>query len=107
MRALILAFALLLPIAAHAQQPTIEMVLVPRGIAETALSWIMAPNANNAVQLYAALQACIADNPHGGVTRRSGPDQCPAVTEALAAQEKALADATRAASPPPAVKRAP
>src|SRR6185312_11029033 len=98
MRRLILAAFLVAPFAAQAQQQPQkpEMVLLPRQVAEAAAQWIAQPNAGNAVQLYAAMTACIADNPSSGVVRHVGPDQCPAVTEALAAREKELADAKKA-----------
>lgn len=73
-------------------QQAAEMVLLPRPIAEKALEWIAAPNANNAVMLYASFAACLNDNPHNGVTARSGQDQCPAVSDAVAAREKEIAD---------------
>jgi hypothetical protein len=76
------------------------MVLLPRSLAEAAVQWIAAPNAGNAVQLYDSLAACLADNPHDGVTWRMGQDQCSGVTEALAAQAKALADAKVAPTEP-------
>jgi len=119
MRALVLAAALMAaaPFAAQAQPqpPKPEMVLLPRQVAEAAAQWIAQPNAGNAVQLYAALTACIADNPHGGVTTHMGADQCAAVTEALAAQAKELADAkapkptvpTPPVAPAPATPAAP
>lgn len=77
------------------QPPATEMVLLPRAVAEAAAQWIAAPNAGNAVQLYASLTACIADNPQGGVVRHGGQDQCSTVTEALAAQAKQVADLTK------------
>ena len=95
MRPLILAaamLALLLPTVAlaapkPAPPPTIPagMVLLPRQAAEAAAQWIAAPNAETAVRLYAGLVACLNDNPTGGIVRRKGPDQCPAVTAALKA----------------------
>lgn len=99
MKRLILA-SLLLTTPAFAQQPPApEMVLLPRSVAETAAQWIASPNAGNAVQLYAALTACISDNPHGGVTTHMGQDQCGAVTAALAARDKEIADLKAAAKP--------
>lgn len=93
MRHLILAAALLAPSVAlaapkPAPHPTIPagIVLLPRQAAEAAAQWIAAPNAETAVRLYAGLLACLNDNPDArGVVRRSGPDQCPAVTAALKA----------------------
>jgi len=114
--AAIAAAALLVAAPAFAQpQAKPEMVLLPRQVAEAAAQWIAQPNAGNAVQLYAALTACIADNPHGGVTTHMGADQCAAVTEALAAQAKELADAkapkptvpTPPVAPAPATPAAP
>ncbi len=55
-------------------------------------------------QILRAARACLDDNPtNGGLTRR-GADECPAVTDALAEQAKALADAQKAAKPAPAPK---
>jgi len=104
MRSLILALSLV-PTLAVAQAPAMQspqpdMVLLPRWLAETAAQWIAAPNATDAVQLFIALQACLADNPIAGVTHREGPDQCPAVTRALAAQAQGLADAKKPAAKP-------
>jgi hypothetical protein len=78
-----------------------DMVLLPRELAEGAAQWIAAPNATNAVQLYAALTACIADNPSNGMKVQMGPDHCPTVTKALADR-----DAEKAAKekPPEAAK---
>ena len=101
-----LALALsLLPTIAFAQPapPAPDIVLLPRAVAETAAQWIAQPNAGNAVQLYAALIACINDNPVGGVVRHIGQDQCPVVTEALAAQDKLKA--ADKPTPAPATKK--
>lgn len=95
MRSLILAAALLAATPAFAQQP--NMVLLPRTLAEAAAQWVMQPDATTAVRLFAGLQACLADNPANGRVQHTGPDQCPAVTEALAEREKELADARKAA----------
>lgn len=87
------AVALLLaPWVAAAQQKSPEMVLIPLPVAEAVANWIVAPDATNAVRLFSALQACIKNNPIGGVTTRIGPDQCPEVTEAIAARGKQIAD---------------
>ena len=96
MNRLLLAAALLAPMSAlaapkpppHLTIPA-GMVLLPRQAAEAAAQWIAAPNAETAVRLYAGLVACLNDNPDArGVVRRSGPDQCPAVTAALKAMAK-------------------
>lgn len=104
MRHLTLAAALLAVAPAFAQPPPAapEMVLLPRILAETAAQWIGAPDATTAVRVFAALQACLADNPQGGRLVRQGQDQCPAVTAALAARDKELADAKAAAAKPAA-----
>jgi hypothetical protein len=104
MRRLILVLSLV-PTLAFAQAsapqpPQPDLILLPRQLAESAMQWIAAPNATDAVQLFALLQACLADNPVGGLVRRSGPDQCPQVTQALAAQSRGLADAKKAAAKP-------
>lgn len=111
MRRMMLAAACCLaPVVAHAQpaqKP--EMVLLPRALAEAAAQWIATPNAGNAVQIYAGLAACIADNPVNGVVRRTGADQCPAVTQALEAKKPAPPHPAAAApgTPPPRADRAP
>jgi hypothetical protein len=73
-------------------QPPVEMVMLPRPVAEQALQWLAAPNPNNAVMLYATFSACLNDNPKGGVAMRMGQDQCPTVSDALAARDKEIAD---------------
>lgn len=114
MKRLLFAF-LLLPVAAAAQiaQPTAkpDMVLLPREVATAAANWIAQPDAATAVKLYAALSACINDNPSGGAVTRMGQDQCAVVTDALAARDKEMADlraklaeATKPAAQPPAKK---
>ncbi len=102
MRPLILSALLLAPLAAQAQQKP-DMALLPRAAVEAAIRDAQAiatlhPDlATPAVQeAFGALAACLADNPVQGRLTRQGQDQCPAVTEALAAQEKALADARKA-----------
>jgi hypothetical protein len=96
MRRLALAAAFFIPAAtpAMAQQPTAkpEMVLIPRVVAEEAASWIRHPDINTHIDLYAAIGACLADNPHDGVLRRMGADQCQSVTDAIAARDKEIAD---------------
>lgn len=88
------------PVPQAPQAPQPDMVLLPRQLVETAAQWIAVPSATDAVQLFLMLQACVADNPAGGVIRHNGPDQCPAVTQALAAQSRELADANKAAAKP-------
>jgi hypothetical protein len=83
--------------AAGQPAPTQEMVLLPRSLVDEALRWIADPNAGNAVHLFASLDACLSDNPNNGRLARIGPDRCAVVTEALAAQAKALTDAATAA----------
>jgi hypothetical protein len=104
MRRLILVLSLV-PTLAFAQAPASQspqpdVVLLPRQLVENTVRWIAVPNATDAVQLFLFLQACIVDNPVSGVVRRSGPDQCPEVTQALAAQSQGLADAKKAAAKP-------
>lgn len=84
--------AVLWPAVALGQTPEQETILLPRGVAVAALNWIGQPDATSAVKLFAALNACINDNPQGGRVVRMGPDQCPEVTAGLAARDKALAD---------------
>ncbi len=100
MRYIILATLLIAPLAAQAQQPPQppDMVLLPRQIAESAMQWISTPDPTTAVRLYATLQACLADNPQNGRVTRQGPDLCQAVTAALAARDKELADAKATAA---------
>lgn len=103
MRGIALVF-FLFPIVVMAAEPTPtspapEMVLLPRALAEAATQWIAQPNASNAVQLYAALTACISDNPQNGVVMRSGVDQCQIVTQALAARSGMQPPAKVAAKP--------
>lgn len=93
MKRVILA-CLLLASPAMAQQPP-EMVLLPRQLAESAVAWIATPNATDAVQLFVALNSCLANNPTGGVMRRAGPDRCPVVTEALAAKDEQITALTK------------
>ena len=111
MRSLILAALLLAPLAAQAQQPPpkSEMALLPRAAVEAtiriaqAIATLHPDLATPAVlEAFGALAACLADNPVNGHLTRQGQDQCPAVTEALAAQDKALADARKAAEKPAA-----
>ncbi len=80
--------------AAPPQPP--EMVLMPRAQVEAMLNWMAQPDPTTAIRLASVVTACLANNPQGGVVRRSGPDQCPVVTEALAARDKQIADLTKA-----------
>ena len=73
-----------------------EMVLMPRAQIEAMLNWMAQPDPTTAIRLASVVTACLANNPQGGVVRRSGPDQCPVVTEALAARDKQIADLTKA-----------
>ncbi|MDA8251078.1 MAG: hypothetical protein M0Z28_18170 [Rhodospirillales bacterium] len=107
-RNIILPALLLAPLAAQAQQPPAkpDMALLPRAAVEAAIRDVQAiatlhPDlATPAVQeVFGALAACLADNPVQGRLTRQGTDQCPAVTESLAAQ-KALADARKPAEKP-------
>ena len=108
MRSLILPALLLAPLAAQAQQPPKpDMALLPRAAVEAAIRDVQAivtlhPDlATPAVQeAFGALATCLAANPVNGRLTRQGQDQCPAVTEALAAQDKALADARKPAEKP-------
>lgn len=84
----IFAASLLVPCAAFAQSVDEDVVILPRATAEAAANWIANPNAMSAVNLFASLKVCLADNPRDGVTRTTGADQCPAVTRAV----KELAD---------------
>lgn len=100
---LTLAALLLAPLAAQAQQPPQpDVVLLPRDVVESVREWMFAPNPQTAIRLFAALNACIADNPVNGHIMRQGQDQCPAVTAALAERDKELADARKAAEKPAA-----
>lgn len=114
MKHVVIAALLLLPVAA-ATQPALaqkpDMVLLPREVAAAAANWIAQPDAATAVKLYAALSACINDNPSGGAVTRMGQDQCAVVTDAIATRDKELADlraklaeATKPAAQPPAKK---
>lgn len=94
-QALFLAI-LLFPAAALAQpapqKP--DLVLIPRDMAQMAANWITQPDPTIAVKLYAALTACIQDNPNNGSVMRVGPDQCPSVTAEIAERDKQIADLT-------------
>ena len=94
MKQAISAALLLLPLTALAQQPPprSDVILLPRDVALAAMNWIAQPEAANAVKLYAALSACINDNPVNGMLTQTGADQCPEVTAAIAARAKELTD---------------
>lgn len=83
-----------IPAAAVAEQPLPkpDVVIIPRVAVQAAMNWIATPDPTNAVRLYSALQACLQDNPIDGRVSRMGPDQCPEVTEAIAARDKEIAD---------------
>jgi hypothetical protein len=112
MKQVLLAAALALaPLAAYAQTPAPapkpDMALLPREVVMGLLQRLQSigdlhPELITATvqQAAQAAMACLNDNPVGGRLVRQGPDQCPVVTEALAAQEKELADAKAAASKP-------
>ncbi len=90
MRIGLVTVMVLLSAIAHAQKP--EMVLLPRILATAAAGWIAEPNAGNAVKMYEAMVACLANNPTNGVIQRMGQDACPAVTAAIEERDKEIAD---------------
>lgn len=92
MKRIVLMAGLLLAFPALAQSPAADMVMLPRNVAIAAMNWITQPDATIAVKLYAALSACIQDNPQNGHLMRIGEDQCPEVTAALAARDKEITD---------------
>lgn len=100
MKRIVFVLLIGIPVSAVAQQPP-EMALMPRQLVEMAAGWIAHPDATTAVQLYAGLQACLADNPTNGVVRRTGVDECPVVTQALAARDAAQKKAVDEAAPEP------
>lgn len=111
MRKVMILLILLAPTTSFAQSvsarpeeaaaaPPVEMVLLPRSIAEDALQWIRRPDIKRHIDLYATLMACINDNPHGGQVVRVGPDQCLPVTQALAEANKKPAAAAGAMNHP-------
>ncbi len=87
-----LAFLLLLLPGTALAQDKPEVVLIPRDVAVAAMNWLAEPNAMVAVKLYAALQACLRNNPFQGSFTRNGDDQCPVVTQMIEARDKELAD---------------
>lgn len=70
-----------------------EMVLMPRWLADNAANQIHHPDPRTNIDTLVLIQACEADNPQDGKITRMGEDQCPWVTNALAARDKALSDA--------------
>jgi hypothetical protein len=89
-----------MPLPAIAASPVSEIVLIPRGFIPLIEQAILHPHSADVGDIVALLQqldACVADNPQGGVTRHDGPDRCPVVTQALAAKAQELADAKKAA----------
>lgn len=109
MKQALFAALLLLPIAGSAQQPPAkpDVILLPREVAVAAMNWIAQPDASNAVKLYAALSACISDNPVNGMLSRTGADQCPEITAAIEARGKELADLRAKATEKPAAPAVP
>ena len=90
-----------------------DMALLPRAAVEAAIRDAQAiatlhPDVATpaVVEAFTALAECLADNPVQGRLTRRGPDRCPAVTEALDAQAKALADARKGAAKPEPAKTA-
>jgi hypothetical protein len=114
MRSLIIAISLV-PTFAFAQAPAqpqqpapdllaAEMVLMPRALIPLMEQAILHPHnvdTGDVISLMQQLEACVADNPVNGVVRGNGPDRCPMVTQALAAQAQELADAKKAAAAKP------
>lgn len=100
MKRLVIGAGLLFSMAAVAQPapPPDELVLIPRAVAQGAASWIMNPDATSAVRLYAAMTACLRDNPSGGVITRSGQDFCTDVTAAIDARDKEITDLKKQAA---------
>lgn len=89
------AASFMIPVCAAAQKP--DTVMLPRDVAQSAMAWIATPDPTVAVRLFSALQACIQNNPTDGKMVRQGTDQCPAVTDALAARDKEISDLKEAA----------
>lgn len=83
------------PAAAQQSLPKPDVVLLPRDVAQSAMAWIATPDPTVAVRLFSALQACVGNNPQDGRVVRQGQDQCPVVTEALAARDKEIEDLKR------------
>jgi len=67
-----------------------EMVLMPRQLIEQAASWIAQPDSTIAVKLYAALGACLKDNPSQGIISNQGNDACKIVSDAIAARNQEI-----------------
>jgi hypothetical protein len=92
------------PAPVAAASPLSDVVLMPRGFVPLIEQAILHPHSadvGDILTLVQELDACVANNPVGGVTRRDGPDRCPVVTEALAAQAQELANAKKAAPAKP------
>ena len=85
----VMALALLAESAWADEAPDDGIVLMPRSVIEQAITWISAPDARNAVQIWAAMAACLNNNPHEGTSIHMGRDQCKAVTDAIAARDAA------------------
>jgi hypothetical protein len=113
-------FATLLPVAAWAADappiatpppappPSDCCVLILRSVVAPIEQVIQHPHQYDFGETLAILQqfdACVADNPIKGVVRHTGQDQCPDVTDALAAQTAALAVSKKA--PPPTTQGSP
>ena len=91
MKYLIIAISLL-PLTAFAEQ------LPPTMVIDTNILVMTQDYLNKSGPLGRVLsnqiEACMADNPVNGITRRSGPDNCPSVTEHEKTQEKKPVDKT-------------
>jgi hypothetical protein len=91
------------PAPASAAALLSQMVMIPRALIPPIEQAILHPHSvdvGDIIVLVKQLDACVADNPTGGVVRRSGPDECTPVTQALAEQAQELADAKKAAAMP-------
>jgi hypothetical protein len=78
------------------EQP--DTIISPRALAAPMEQAILHPHSADVGDVVAMLQkfeACVTDNPGGGITRRVGQDQCPEVTAALDAQQKIVAERHR------------
>jgi hypothetical protein len=79
-----------------------DTVLIPRSLVPMIEQAVLHPHmvdAGDALTLLQQLEACVADNPVDGVTRREGQDKCPLVTQTLETQAQALANAKKATAP--------
>jgi hypothetical protein len=80
-----------------------ETVLIPSALVPPIMQAILHPHSvdvGDILTLVQQLEACVADNPVDGAVRRNGPDQCPVVTQALAAQTSANAKKPTASGKP-------